>query len=158
MNTSRRDFLTKVGTISLCTCTGLMGINACSMIKGISEVPLLPDEAFTYSESELTVDLSKTSLLDNVGNAAKTSVSFANDELKLIIIQNDNDNYVVFSDKCAHGGRELNYLDHKKILQCSSFGHSEYNLDGQVLKGPAKNPLSVYIVKKENQLLRISLV
>jgi cytochrome b6-f complex iron-sulfur subunit len=156
MKTSRREFLGRMGVWSTCACAGFAGASSCSMMAGVSKVPALSGEAFYLEDNELIIDLTKTALLNNSGDAAKLVVPL-HDRLKLIIILDPSGQYLVFSDKCDHGGRELNYLVDQSKLQCSSFGHSEYDLDGNVLKGPAKNALPVFKAQRQGQLLKFSI-
>jgi Rieske Fe-S protein len=89
----------------------------------------------------------------SVAKLGKKSLTVQMDGMKMHMSRE----YLAFSDKCDHGGRELNYLVDQSKLQCSSFGHSEYDLDGKVLKGPAKNALPVFKAQRQGQLLKFSI-
>ncbi|MGK7395809.1 MAG: ubiquinol-cytochrome c reductase iron-sulfur subunit [Candidatus Cyclobacteriaceae bacterium M3_2C_046] len=146
MKTTRRDFFLKLGSISLCACTAIAGLNGCSMIKGTSALPELPAEYIQQNGTHLTIDLKKTEMLKNPGDAVK--LTFGPDqEHKLIIIHDKQEGYLALNNQCAHGGRELNYLPQQNKLQCTSFGHSEYDLKGKLLKGPAQHNIMSYKIK-----------
>lgn len=99
----------------------------------------------------IIIDLAKSECLALPGGAGKLSVETgAEKPLKLIVIQTAEEQFKVFLDCCTHGGQELNYLHEEGKLQCSSFGHSEFSMKGQAIKGPAEDPLALFPVEKLN--------
>ncbi len=75
-----------------------------------------------------------------------------------IVVHHQPGKYKAFSDRCTHGGRELNYMHSDEILQCSSFGRSTFKLtNGQVIKGPAEGPLAIYPLQITDNRLQITL-
>lgn len=155
METNRREFLKSIGLAAVCTCTGMAGFNSCSMIRGVSDTPQISSDALTYRNSTLYIDLEKSVFLKTAGRAGKLTIE-GEDPIKLIVVHQQAGQFKVFSDRCTHGGRELNYLHDKEQLQCSSFGHSAFKLsNGQVIKGPAEGPLAVYPVTKKGNILEI---
>jgi Rieske Fe-S protein len=75
----------------------------------------------------------------------------------IIIVRPEESRYVALASKCTHGGVIVTYNHRKGFLQCNSFGHSIFMLDGSVEKGPAKRPLKVYPVTVDNGRLEIEL-
>ena len=55
------------------------------------------------------------------------------------IITNSNNTIVVFSSQCTHLGCKINKLENGRLI-CPCHG-SEYNTNGEVLKGPAYKKL-----------------
>ena len=158
MKTNRRDFVKKALITGICTCMGVTTFNNCSMVKGISETPILPIEAYQLKNKQLLVSLKQEDVLP-IGEAVKLKISTKDSEndLKLIIVHIDKSKYKVFEDSCTHGGKELNYNHTERNLQCSSFGHSVFKLDGAVIKGPAKKTLKQFNTKIEQDSLIIDL-
>jgi nitrite reductase/ring-hydroxylating ferredoxin subunit len=157
METTRRDFLKSMGLATVCACTGLAGFNSCSMIKGVSSTPALAPDAWQWDGSNLTIFLDKADNLRKIGNAGKLTIA-GEDEIKIIVVHYQAGKYKAFSDRCTHGGRELNYKHEEAQLQCSSFGHSSFKLtNGQVIKGPAEGPLAIYPVETDSDILTIVL-
>ena len=149
--TTRRDFLKTIGLATVCACTGMAALNACSMIKGVSATETIPDYAWKRNDDGIIIDLAKSECLVLPGGAGKLSVDIGDEKpLKLIVVHHEEGHFRVFSDCCTHGGRELNYLHEEGKLQCSSFGRSEFSMKGQAIKGPAEGPLAVYPAEKPN--------
>ena len=157
MKTNRRDFIRKAGLATVCVCTGLAGVNGCSMIGGISRTPGIMSDAWEFDGNSLVVDLDKADSLRKPGGAGKLSIGdkVNGDETKVIIIHYKENEYKAFADCCTHGCRELNYLQDKQQLQCSSFGKSAFALSGKVLKGPAEDPLTTYSLQKTDDKITI---
>ncbi len=85
---------------------------------------------------------------------------------KYVVVQNDKMQYPIciyrFSDnryeallmRCTHQGTELQVFGDK--MQCPAHG-SEFDSKGQVVNGPASNPLRSFPVTIKNNQLNISL-
>ena len=159
MNTNRRDFIRKAGLATVCVCTGLAGVNGCSMIGGISRTPGIMSDAWELDGDSLIVDLDKVDSLREPGGSGKLTVADrANgDETKIIIIHHKEEEYKAFADCCTHGCRELNYLYDKEQLECSSFGKSAFSLNGKVIKGPAEDDLKTYSLQKTDNKINIKI-
>ena len=122
------------------------------MITGTSEVTLAPEESYWLRDGKLVMKLSKIGALDKPGGAVKLAISVTPgaDPVKVLIVRPDDKTFIAFQDRCTHGKRELNYRHETRLLECSSFGHSKFDLRGKVLKGPAAAPLSLYSCEKQD--------
>lgn len=157
MNCGRRDFLKTLGVATVCTCTGLASLNSCSMILGVSDTPEIPKEAVAVSGNQILIDFEKSLFLHSRGRAGKLTLESA-ETAKIILAHYQPGQYKAFSDRCTHGGRELNYLHDEQQLKCSSFGQSTFKVsDGKVVKGPAEEPLTLFPVKKFGNILKIDI-
>jgi Rieske Fe-S protein len=127
------------------------------MMEGVSNTPSIPASAIHVDENKFTIMLDAANGLKEIGGKGKLAVTPDGNEqnlLKLIVVHPEKDSYLVFADKCTHGGRELNYKHKDNQLVCSSFGHSTYDLKGRVLSGPAPRSLASFKSElKENQLI-----
>lgn len=157
METTRRDFLKAMGIATVCACTGIAGLNGCSMVKGVSNTEAIPEGTYQLIENKLILQLDQIACLKETGGAGKLTLE-KEGPVKIIVVQHQPGTYKAFSDCCTHGGRELNYKHEDESLQCSSFGHSTFALsNGKPLKGPAEGPLSIYPVHVVNNTLTITL-
>ncbi|MFC1558473.1 ubiquinol-cytochrome c reductase iron-sulfur subunit [candidate division KSB1 bacterium] len=150
----RRDFLKISKTAVVCTCLGA-GFNGCKMVSGVSGTASAPDGSFSKKKSNIILDLSKTPVLKVTGGVVKLKLENNYDEIKIIVINSGINSYKAFADKCTHMGRELEYYPKEAKLTCVSFGHSQFDLDGNVLKGPASDRLKIYPVKLESNKIII---
>jgi Rieske Fe-S protein len=150
---SRRDFLKNsvvtaavAGGAGACVC----GLSGCAS----SSAPKADKASLTAAEGKVLVDLAKVPALAEVGGA----VQLAGDGVPgpIIVIRAKTDEYAALSMKCTHFGRPLDYDHASGKLRCVSFGHSEFDLEGKVLKGPAKKPLTVYASALKESVLEIT--
>jgi nitrite reductase/ring-hydroxylating ferredoxin subunit len=125
------------------------------MITGTSKVQVAPDRSYRLQGGKIVMTLSKIDVLDRPGGAVKFAVSVKpdTDPVKILVVRPDEETFVVFEDRCTHGKRELNYRHDVKLLECSSFGHSKFDLSGKVLEGPAKGPLLLYPFERQGNEL-----
>ncbi len=158
MTASRRDFLKTIGGATVCACTGLTGANGCAMLRGVSRTAAIRPEAYTLDHGKLTIALDRCPCLAASGGSGKLSIDTGDSKpMKMIVLHVKEGQYQAFTDRCTHGGRELNFLPGQEKLQCSSFGRSTFDLQGQVLKGPAKEPLTGYPVEKRDNTLILTI-
>lgn len=76
----------------------------------------------------------------------------------VLVMRTDDDQYLAFEDRCTHiGGRKVDPVPGEARLRCCSLSHSVFDLDGNVVKGPAKDPLKKYAVEQTDGDLLITL-
>ncbi len=68
---------------------------------------------------------------------------------KIMVVNSGNGSLFAVSTVCTHMGCEVNYDEKLGHFLCPCH-KSEYGLDGQNIKGPAKRPLKRYTVRTEN--------
>lgn len=125
------------------------------MVKGKSKVPEANPNSFSFNNNRVTLNLNENPELKQKGSAVKFSIDNNSKEPIKILVVNSESGYIAVADKCTHGGRELNFLFTEKKLQCSSFGKSEFTLQGKVLSGPAKDDLTIFTIEQKNNELLI---
>jgi len=119
------------------------------------DTPDLEPQSLTVGEDHLVIDLTKAHSLRDVGNAAW--ITDEGRSLKLIIIHAEKREYVVLSRLCTHGAQTVSYNRRRRLLQCNNFNHSNFSLDGQVVKGPAETPLKSYPVLRAGDTLVVAI-
>jgi len=134
------------GGAGACVC----GLSGCAS----SKVPKADAASLQHADGKLLLDLGAVPELAKAGG----SVQLSGENLPgpIIVIRPKEDEYVALSMKCTHFGRPLDYDHDSGKLRCVSFGHSEFDLDGKVLKGPAKKPLKLYAAALNGNVLEIS--
>ena len=115
--------------------------------------PEIEQECLTFKENSLTINLEKTSTLQKSGQAVY--VDYPQKDLKMIVVREKKNRYYALSRLCTHGGQALSYVPERKILQCNSFNHSIFNLDGTVWKGPAPTAIRSFYIISGNKRLEI---
>jgi len=151
----RSDFLKAGGAIMVCTC-GSSVLYGCKAITGNSDTPLLPDNSYTIKQNNIILDTNKIPELAQIGGSVKLQLS--DRDLKIIVAKTGENIFVALPDRCTHGDRELEYYHDKSIFRCVSFGHSRFDQNGNVVKGPAKVDLEVYKTSLNNDELSIEFV
>jgi nitrite reductase/ring-hydroxylating ferredoxin subunit len=117
--------------------------------------PELPAAAFTVENGHLIIDLEKASILAKPGSTAK--VIDLRRDLNIIVVHSRKNRFAALDRSCTHGGAQVAYNRHNRTVQCTSWGHSEFALDGAVLGGSAKEPLRTYAVRRRGGRLEIEL-
>ncbi len=75
---------------------------------------------------------------------------------KIIVVHIGGGTLFAVNSVCTHMGCDVNYDQKFSHFLCPCHG-SEYGLDGQNIKGPAKRPLKSYTVRTENSRVVIVL-
>jgi Rieske Fe-S protein len=92
-----------------------------------------------------------------VGGAVKLTLPDADGpERKVILMRPGEADYRAFANACTHNGKELNYLHAKGLLACCGRS-SRFDLAGEVIHGPAEEPLPSYPVAQEGDELIIDI-
>ncbi len=117
--------------------------------------PEIPSRAVSASAASLTIDLAQVPELQKPGNAAKLVDMERN--INLIVVHGRRNEYAALERSCTQGGAQVAYNRRNRTVQCSSWGHSEFSLDGAVLGGSAKKPLRAFAVRRTGNQLEIQL-
>ena len=122
-------------------------------LLGICETKPLDSKAWSVDDGKVIVNLDDAAGLKN-----NSAVYLEGHGLERpILIVNVAGNYHAFSNRCRHLGWKLDLVAGKNRLRCCSLMHSEYDLDGKVIKGPATEPVNKYEVSQTEGKLIISL-
>jgi Rieske Fe-S protein len=71
----------------------------------------------------------------------------------IMIVRGEGNNFTAHSLKCTHLGCTVGWNEAARSFDCPCHG-SRFNLDGTVLKGPAKRPLTAFAVSSDGTTLR----
>ena len=89
-----------------------------------------------------------------VGGALRCTLSGEDAEVTLIVVHSAPETYRAFADRCTHNGKALDYLPESGTLQCRS-RKARFDLEGQVLRGPAERALLAYPTRRQGDELVI---
>lgn len=152
---SRREMIHHSALLvgSVCMCHQAMG--ATEFKSTCCNTPNLEAESLEIGEKSIIVDLTKAPTLSEVGTAA--FIINKEKSLDIIVVRAEEEKYFVLSRLCTHGRQVLSYVRKRGVLQCNSFNHSIFALNGQVVKGPAPEPLKSYPVTYSQGKLEITI-
>jgi nitrite reductase/ring-hydroxylating ferredoxin subunit len=152
---SRRRMIRQSALIAggICTCSALLADDL--LISTCCNTPEISEDCYQVFYEKIIVDLTKVKALDIPGHAAL--IIDEEKDLQIIIIRPNEHAYTALSRICTHGGNVLSYNPKRNILQCNNYNHAIFNLEGEVVKGPAEEPLHVYPIRVENTNLVITL-
>jgi Rieske Fe-S protein len=156
MKVDRRGFLKISGCAMVCTATGA-SMCAAAQPFGVSTTLKAVEESFFLEGNSLVLDLLKNTTLKTPGGSIKLSVIDNKVITKIMVLCSDQGIYKAVPNKCTHGGMELEYKHSEKIIRCVSFGKSEFDFAGKVLKGPAPTPLTIHPLSMKADKLFIRL-
>lgn len=151
----RNEFIKTGSALVVCSCCGSVVLNGCKAISGNSDTVVIPDHSYSVDGNTLRVTLDQIPLLKEVGSAIQLDV--VSKDRNLIIIHESINEYKTFEDKCTHGGRELEYQNDDHVLRCVSIGHSQFDTNGHVIKGPAEDDIMSFPTLLDNNELFIEL-
>ncbi|MBN2056498.1 Rieske 2Fe-2S domain-containing protein [bacterium] len=122
----------------------------CKALTGISDTPEAAAGSFRFDGGQLVVDLGQVTALQATGGSVQIKTALKD---TLLVVRIGPDAFRAFANRCSHRSRELEYDAERGELCCVSIGHSRYNLDGLVLKGPAEKPLQSFpCTRRGNEL------
>ena len=109
----------------------------------------------TFESAALRISLDKAHSLKQPGS----SVNLIDERrgLDLILIHPEPSRYCTLSGLCTHFPRPLTYSPRRRILQCNNFNHSAFDLEGNVVKGPATKPIRAYKTVRNGQILVVEI-
>lgn len=143
--------------------TGLSGaaflLTSCDFGDRLLGVPQthLPqiDGAWTYADGTLTLDLAKLPELEMLGGAVRIEGDVLSEPI--LVVLGEDGNYYAFENACTHAGRMIDPLAGTMTLECSSVSSSTFDYQGNVLSGPAKEPLTSFPLVVEGDQLQVTL-
>ncbi len=152
---NRRNFLKKAGVASACACGSFILIDIGAIqIKHIREAP---EKSYRIEGDKLIIDTYLNKVLTSDGGAIKLKLDYKGRKMKILVFRKDANTYMAFENRCSHGGMALKYKPELDEIHCTSLGHSVYDMEGEVLKGPAPSAIQKYELQKDDHLLIITL-
>lgn len=113
------------------------------------DLPEAPAASFQISESMLTLRMKELPQALRISDEAR--------KLKIVLVRTPDGKLAAVSGACTHGGAPLVMNERHGTVQCTSLGHSEFDLQGKVLRGPAPKPIRVYAVRETDGAVEIVL-
>jgi Rieske Fe-S protein len=151
---TRREMI-RISTLltgSVCLCKTVLGEDAKK--SNCCSTPELGKESYFINKDSIVIDLAKAEPLNEPGFASVIVNPEKN--IQMIIVRIGETEYAALHRLCTHGGQAISYNSKRNILQCNNYNHSIFDLDGQVIKGPAIEPLKKYETKLDcNKLIVI---
>lgn len=150
---SRRTFATHSIKAVLSGSLLTLVLQGCS--GGSEDTGTGPIDPTGTSDLTLTLDLDapQYAALKTVGGAIKVA---AKGQLPLIVIQASAGTYLAFSSQCPHEGCEVNLPNSKGVLVCPCHG-SQFDLQGNKLKGPTPRGLAGFSISLQEGKLEVTL-
>jgi Rieske Fe-S protein len=158
MKLSRREFFIKsAGAIVVVSSSGLIGsiVTSCSSnpTDPINTTPLSTIQG-TVVNNEITVTLTSSPIANKNTRAL---VEYNNGNGAVLVEHNSDDTYKALSGICTHQSCLVSAFDgSNSVFVCPCHG-SQFDLNGNVKKGPANTKLKTYSTRIENNSLVITL-
>ena len=123
---------------------------------GICDTPEPQDgDCWQVDDGQVRLDTTRAPELADPGGALRLEGKGL--AAPLLVMQAADGRMHAYTNKCSHGGRRLDPLDGGARLRCSSIGKATFELDGELVAGPAKGPIRPLVVEKADNELRITL-
>jgi cytochrome b6-f complex iron-sulfur subunit len=158
MKISRREFFIKsAGAIAVVSTSGLVStiISSCgnNNPSAPSNLTSLKTIQGTVSNNQISISLGSSSPIANKNTRAL--VEYNNGNGAIIVEHSSNDTYKAISGICTHQGCIVADFDGSDFV-CPCHG-SKFDLNGNVVQGPAPSKLRQYNTSVENNSLIIML-
>jgi nitrite reductase/ring-hydroxylating ferredoxin subunit len=110
---------------------------------------------WTFSGESIEIDLSRVPELSEPGKAIRLEKK--NLPERVLIVHGEDGHFHAFRNRCKHMGRRLDPVPGTQTVQCCSVNKTTYDYGGEVLFGPAKEPLEVHKVEIRDGRLIVTL-
>ena len=159
MKITRREFFNKSAvTIAVISTSGFIStiINSCSNnpTDPGNPTPLSTIQG-TVANNQVTVSLGSSSPIADKNTRAL--VKYNNDSGALLVEHNSDDTYKALSGICTHQHCVVSNFDGGNSVFVCPCHNSRFDLNGNVVQGPASTKLRVYSTIVENNSLVITL-
>ena len=134
---NRRDFIRQSGA----ACAALAGFGLLTTLESCAPAKNITASTYDAASNKVTVPLSAFS------SQNKAVVNGPNDDYRIFVMKKSETEYEALQLKCTHRGHSVNMEETK--LHCPLHG-SEFDFEGNVTQGPAKEPLKRFPVTVEN--------
>jgi len=159
MKISRRAFFNKsAGTIAVISTSGLIStiINSCTdNSTGPGNSTPLSTIQGTVANNQVTVSLGSSSPIADKNTRAL--VKYSNGSGAILVEHNSDDTYKALSGICTHERCVVSDFDGSNSVFVCPCHNSRFDLNGNVVQGPASSKLRTYTTKVENSSLIINL-
>ncbi len=135
----RRSFLQTacLGTLGIVVGNSLIDLNGVATLRASSRTTK------TGQFKEIPLRIEDTPDLKPIGGAYHLEIEDL--EKNILVVHVSENKYVAVDIKCTHKGCDVEYKKEDKGFVCPCHG-SEYDLSGEVVKGPSKTALQSYRV------------
>jgi len=125
-------------------------------IFGICDTRLPADSGcWKFSDSTVEIDLSRASELEKSGSAIRLEENGLPE--RILVLHGNDGSFHAIKNRCTHMWRRIDSVAGESLIRCCSVSKSTFDYKGDVVSGPAKNPLKVFPVKTEDGKLMILL-
>ncbi len=150
LSTERRDFLKKVGSFTVMSTLGVGFFTACSSDDDDVQPSTPPGDSdetgITIDGNTITIDLTKQPALNTNGGWLLIP------EAEVLVVNDGSFN--ALTSICTHSACSRNWTYGNGVFECTCHG-SRFDTNGQVLRGPANQPLRSFATTVANNTLTI---
>jgi len=111
--------------------------------------------SWSYSAGTLVLDLARVPELSAPGTAVRLEGGGL--PARILVVRADDGSYRAFQNRCRHFFRRLDPVPGTGTIQCCSVNKATYDMEGKVVSGPARGPVTAYPVTVEGGKLRIAI-
>lgn len=152
---SRRKFLEKAGSSLILATLGVAFFTSCSSTEDTDPVAPNPPGNSGGSNSGISISGTTISINLSIQTALTTSGNWLLIENVRTLVANVNGAYVALTSVCTHSGCDKNWTFGNSRFTCTCHG-SVFDPSGNVLQGPATQPLTQYGTQVSGTTLTIT--
>ncbi len=151
LSQSRRDFIEKVGVTAALSAFGVAFFTACS--DAGEQTPATPTPPASSAGITIAGGTTRIDLTQQQGLTADGGWLLIIGSKTLVV--NVGGTYRALTSVCTHSACDRNWVYTNNVFRCTCHG-SEFNTSGQVMKGPATQPLQMYATAVSGNTLTIT--
>lgn len=111
--------------------------------------------SWSYSGGALVLDLTRVPELAPPGAAIR--LEGCGLPVRVLVVHGNDGAFHAFRNRCRHFFRRLDPVPGTGTIQCSSVSKATYDLEGNVVSGPARGPVTTYPTTVEGGKLTIAI-
>jgi nitrite reductase/ring-hydroxylating ferredoxin subunit len=112
-------------------------------------------DSWSFTSGRLELDLDRTPELSQPGGALRLEGSGL--PARVLVVRGLDGGFHAFHNKCPHGGRRIDPLADRPVVECCSVGRSTFDYQGGLISGSAKKDLKAFQVEQVDNKLRVIL-
>lgn len=150
LSAERRAFIRKAGAFAAMSAFGLGFFTSCGSDDDPAPVaPIPPGNGVDVSGSTITIDLTENPGLAQAGGWMLLI------QAQVLVVNTGNNAFNALTSVCTHTGCDRNWSFASNVFTCNCHT-SRFDIEGNVLSGPANRPLRAFVTSLNGDILTIT--
>ena len=150
LSAERRAFIRKAGVFAAMSAFGLGFFTSCGENDDPAPInPVPPGSGVDVDGSTVTIDLTEQPGLTQAGGWMLIA------QAQVLVVNTGNNAFNALTSVCTHSACDRNWTFASNVFTCTCHS-SRFDVEGNVLSGPASRPLRAYATSLDGDILTIT--